>query len=102
MIFPQTQLFNLTRIPVHSEDGVIQKRENHFAVAGIGMRKHSGGQKEEKEKRRSANPQAPPLLRQRKPYLTGSPPFRQAADNDQMSHTQIITPNAGDARARFR
>jgi len=27
--------------------------------------------------RRSVNSQAPPLLRQRKPYLTGSPPSRR-------------------------
>jgi hypothetical protein len=30
-----------------------------------------------KQQRRSANSQAPPLLLQRKPYLTGSPPSRQ-------------------------
>ena len=30
-----------------------------------------------KGERRSVVPQAPPLLRQRKPYLTGSPPSRQ-------------------------
>src|SRR6516162_2422963 len=34
----------------------------------------TGGTKGE---RRSATSQAPPLLRQRKPYLTGSPPSRQ-------------------------
>jgi hypothetical protein len=32
---------------------------------------------EQKGERRSATSQAPPLLRQRKPYLTGSPPSRQ-------------------------
>jgi hypothetical protein len=31
----------------------------------------------EKGERRSVTSQAPPLLRQRKPYLTGSPPSRQ-------------------------
>src|SRR5579872_4001035 len=30
-----------------------------------------------KRERRSVTSQAPPLLRQRKPYLTGSPPSRQ-------------------------
>src|SRR5438132_12510558 len=33
--------------------------------------------REKKRRRRSVPSQAPPLLRQRKPYLTGSPPSRQ-------------------------
>ena len=35
------------------------------------------GQAGQKGERRSVTSQAPPLLRQRKPYLTGSPPSRQ-------------------------
>jgi hypothetical protein len=38
------------------------------------LRDNTGGRK---GGRRSVIPQAPPLLRQRKPYLTGSPPSRQ-------------------------
>ena len=51
----------------------------------------SGG----REKRREAlgkDSQAPPLLRQRKPYLTGSPPSRQVRRCRQnLSHATIIT-----------
>jgi hypothetical protein len=35
------------------------------------------GQARQKGERRSVTSQAPPLLRQRKPYLTGSPPSQQ-------------------------
>ena len=41
---------------------------------------------------------APPLLRQRKPYLTGSPPSRQEADVDQMSNNPSITRDRRDVR----
>src|SRR5258708_13286704 len=42
--------------------------------------------------RRSVTSQAPPLLRQRKPYLTGSPPSRQERRcRQKMSGDPIIT-----------
>src|SRR5215472_5163886 len=45
--------------------------------------------------------QAPPLLRQRKPYLTGSPPPRQGRRcRQKMSRDPSITPVRGDVRTR--
>src|SRR5229473_3977472 len=49
-------------------------RDNTLNRFGKSQGIRTGGTKGE---RRSATSQAPPLLRQRKPYLTGSPPSRQ-------------------------
>src|SRR5713101_9759363 len=61
----------LFRLPLPLPGTCQGKTQNKF-VKSQGIR--TGGTKGE---RRSVTSQAPPLLRQRKPYLTGSPPSRQ-------------------------
>ena len=48
----------------------------HSAPNAASLRRRSTTWQAEKGERRSAKSQAPPLLRQRKSYLTGSPPSR--------------------------
>src|SRR6476660_6792263 len=65
-------------------------RMPHATLAGISI--FLGGLKKEGGARYRFS-RAPPLLRQRKPYLTGSPPSRQIRRCRQnLSHEIIITP----------
>jgi hypothetical protein len=59
------------------------------------------GQPEQKNERRSVTSQAPPVLPQRKPYLTGSPPSRQERRYRQdMSSDPIITRESGECQSK--